>query len=462
MIIVKEADQRTGRCKPRCRISTIILGAIFFFSGCRGSFNFWGPSISLQQERPVGLAPAAVVITAQDADGVSAISVKQKTSSGEKVVLNQGYSSPTQSVSEEVYLRVANESLSEAQFILEVTAQDARGRESRKEYAVPFSNEVPTVSVVIAPSSAREGEPVIAVIKSNSENLESAGLLIGSRTVIGTPLRQLGRGGPANLFLAPFAISSHKEAASIRAFARNAAFNTKSEPIPVSFTPILKESRRIRMRHEEITQLISSTKTLLRPEASLYAPSAVFSDQGLDSKTPLDSFFGPFLDLSKAAINRFLAQKLDTYTYPRRPLLRPAGLVIAPFGSHISVVTGNREFELGSMPFEYHETSSSLVDAIGSGTVVFNQNLGPLGTVVGVDSGLGIVVVYGLLEKSSLSPGAQVVAPSIIGAPLRRSGSSYGNYFVGAFLGGVPINPKYLFDEKWFSSHLGEYVDYPN
>jgi hypothetical protein len=33
---------------------------------------------------------------------------------------------------------------------------------------------------------------------------------------------------------------------------------------------------------------------------------------------------------------------------------------------------------------------------------------------------------------------------------------------VGAFLGGVPINPKYLFDEEWFSSHLGEYVGYPN
>jgi len=462
VIIAKEANQKTWRCTPRRRISPIIFGTIFFFSGCQGSFNFWGPSISLQQERPVGLAPAAVVITAQDADGISLISVKQKSSSGEKIVLHQVYSSPTQSASEEVYLSVANESLSEAQFTLEVTAQDARGRESRKEYAVPFSNEVPAVSVVTAPSLAREGEPVMTVIKSNPENLESAGLLIGSRTVVGIPLRQLGRGGPANLFLAPFAISSHKEAASLRAFARNAAFNTKSEPISVSFTPTLKENRRIRMKPEEINQLISATKSLLRPEASLYAPSAIFSDQGLDSKTPLTSFFGPFLDLSKAAINRFLGQKLNPYGYPRKPFLRPAGLLIAPFGSHISVVTDDREFQLGSMPFEYHETSSSVVDAIGNGTVLFNQNLGPLGTVVGVDSGLGIVVVYGLLEKSSLSPGAQVVAPSIIGTPLRRSGSGYGNYFVGAFLGGVPINPKYLFDEEWFSSHLGEYVGYPN
>ena len=447
MIVAKEANQRRGRCTPRRRISPIIFGTIFVFAGCRGSFNFWGPSISLQQERPVGLSPAAIVITAQDADGISLISVRQKSSSGEKVVLNQVYSSPTKSASEEVYLSVANESLSEAQFILEVTAQDARGRESRKEYAVPFNNEVPSVSVVTAPSLAREGEPVIAVIKSNSENLESAGLLIGSRTVVGIPLRQLGRGGPANLFLATFALASHKEAASVRAFARNAAFNTKSEPITVSFTPILKESRRIRMKSEEINQLISATKSVLRPEASLYAPSAIFSDQGLDSKTPLSSFFGPFLELSRAAINRFLAQKLNSFGYPRKPLLRPAGLLIAPFGSHISVVTDNGEFQLGSMPFEYHETSSSVVDAIGSGTVIFNQNLGPLGTVVGVDSGLGIVLVYGLLEKSSLSPGAQVSTPSIIGTPLRRSGSSYGNYFVGAFLGGVPINPKYLFDE---------------
>jgi murein DD-endopeptidase MepM/ murein hydrolase activator NlpD len=462
VIVAKEANQRRGRCTPRRRISPIIFGTIFVFAGCRGSFNFWGPSISLQQERPVGLAPAAIVITAQDADGISLISVRQKSSSGEKVVLNQVYSSPTKSASEEVYLSVANESLSEAQFILEVTAQDARGRESRKEYAVPFNNEVPSVSVVTAPSLAREGEPVIAVIKSNSENLESAGLLIGSRTVVGIPLRQLGRGGPANLFLATFALASHKEAASVRAFARNAAFNTKSEPITVSFTPILKESRRIRMKSEEINQLISATKSVLRPEASLYAPSAIFSDQGLDSKTPLSSFFGPFLELSRAAINRFLAQKLNSFGYPRKPLLRPAGLLIAPFGSHISVVTDNGEFQLGSMPFEYHETSSSVVDAIGSGTVIFNQNLGPLGTVVGVDSGLGIVLVYGLLEKSSLSPGAQVSTPSIIGTPLRRSGSSYGNYFVGAFLGGVPINPKYLFDEKWFSSHLGDYVGYPN
>lgn len=441
--------------------SVLFLGGLFLLSGCRNSFNFWGPSISLQQERPVGLAPAAILVTATDADGISSLSVKQKTSTGEKLILNHVYSSPAQTTSEEIYVSVAAEPATAKQFILEITALDAKGRNARKEYAVPFNNHIPSVSVVTAPSTVREGEPAIAVVKSNPENLESAGLIIGTRTIAGTPLSRLGRGGPANLFLVLFTIASQREAASVRAYARNSAFNTDSEPVSVSFAASSHEDRRIKMKQQEISFLLSSTKALLRSEAKVLSPSLVFSDTGLDSSVPPSAFFGSFLELNNTAIKRFLAQKLNSYLYPKRPLLRPSGLVVAPFSSRIIVVGDEREYELGLMPFEFHETTSTVVEGIGEGTVVFSQNLGPLGTVVGVDVGLGIVVVYGLLEKSPLTPGARVFPSSIIGSPLHRSGSGYGNYFVGAYLGGVPIDPKYLSDDSWFSTRLEKHFTQP-
>lgn len=441
--------------------SVLFLGGLFLLSGCRNSFNFWGPSISLQQERPVGLAPAAILITARDDDGISNLSVRQKTSTGERLILNHVYSLPTPITSEEIYVSVAAEPANAKQFILEITATDAKGRNARKEYAVPFSKNTPSVSVVTAPSTVREGEPAIAILKSTSDNLESAGLIIGTRTIPGIPLSRLGRGGPANLFLVLFTATSQREAASVRAYARNSAFNTNSEPISLSFTSSSHENRRIRMRQQEISFLVSSTKSLLRSEATVLSPALIFSDKGLDSSVTPSAFFGSFLELNNAAIKRFLSQKVNSYSYPKKPMLRPSGLVVAPFFSRIILVGNEREYELGPMPFEFHETTSNVVEGIGEGTVVFSQNLGPLGTVVGVDVGLGIVLVYGLLEKSTLTPGARVSPSSIVGSPLRKSGSGYGNYFVGAYLGGVPIDPKYLSDDAWFSTRLEKHFTQP-
>ena len=68
-------------------------------------------------------------------------------------------------------------------------------------------------------------------------------------------------------------------------------------------------------------------------------------------------------------------------------------------------MTDSETYRTGSMPFQLREGDATSVKSIGQGTVVFNEHLGPLGNAVGVDSGSGLVLVYGLLESSPLSLG---------------------------------------------------------
>lgn len=425
-------------------------------TGCQGGLDLRGPTLEIEQGRPVGLAPSAVLISAADASGVSSLIIKQRDTTTEKLLLDREYSPAASSVTEELLLSAAVDVSFQNQILLLITARDSAGHITSQEVAVPFSDKVPEISIVSAPSSLTEGEPAIAVVRAKGDSIESVGLMFGSTTLPGTRLKSLKMDGADDQFVILFSAPLADERSSIRAYSRNSALNTNSVPLPTSVRSAPTQDKRIRMKNAEIADLIASTTDLLSREAVLLNPALTFSSKGLSPETPRNSFFGPVFDIYKAALGRLLRRKTSSYEQALSPLLKPKGDLIAPFGSRITIVAEDGDYPLGLLPFEIREVGGASVESIGEGRVLFNEHLGPLGSFVGVDMGMGLIITYGFLESSSLSIGARVLPRGIIGIPHRRPGASFGTYFLGAFIGGRAANPAPFSDKDWFQSTIGK------
>lgn len=441
---------------PRNRAWFLML--LLAVGGCQNGFDLWGPTIAIEQDRPIGLAPTPVLVSAVDNKGVVALTVKLRDSDTQRLLLNRAYEPASPSVTEELLLSSAVDVSPQNQIILVVTARDSSGHTTSQEVAVPYSEKVPEVSVVSAPSSLNQGDPAVAIIQAKGEAIESAGLMVGSTTIPGMRLGNLKMGAAPDHFLVLFSAPTADDRSALRAYGRNSALNTHSVPVSVSVLPNQPPDKRIRMKDDEIAELISSTTSSLRRETNLLDSSVIFSKTGLDLGTPFNAFFGPIFEVNKSWLTRLLRRKTSSYDYMKAALLEPAGGLIAPLASRITILSNDKEYPLGPLPFEVRELGSLSVESVGEGRVLFNENLGPLGTVVGVDMGMGLVVAYGLLESSPLSVGTRVVSRSRIGVPHRRPGASFGTYLIGAFIGGRPANLANFSDEEWFQLAIGKHL----
>lgn len=451
--LVMERREKRLAYSPRTKACSLVL--LLAVLGCQGGFDMWGPTIDIEQDQPVGLAPTSVLVSAADSNGVVSLTIKQRDGS---VLLDQTYSPAAPSISEELLLSAAVDISPENQLLLAVTAQDSSGHTTSREIAIPYSEKIPEVSVVNAPQSLTVGEPAIAIIQAKGEGVEAAGLMFGSTIIPGIRLTKLNIRGSSDQFLTLFSPAAVDERSSLRAYGRNSALNTRSIPISTSILPAQVEDRRIRMREEEIVRLVSSTTPFLRRETNLLDPSVVFSKEGLDPKTARSSFFGSVLEVNKSGLSRLLRRKTGQSDYFKSALLKPIGQLLAPFNSRITILTDDLEYPLGSFPFQIWEIGAPSVESIGEGRVLFNETLGPLGTVVGVDMGMGLVITYGLLESSTLSIGTRILPRTIMGIPHRRPGANFGIYALGAFVSGYPANPAHFSDPDWFESTIGKHM----
>ncbi len=426
--------------------------------GCRDGLQLWGSSISLQQLRPVGLAPSPVIVTVGDSQGIRSMTVQRVDGKRKKTILSQSYSPPAQPAVEELLLSVASDPPSQGQLILRVAVEDGQGNQSSQDFAIPHSDETPGISLFKGPQSLTEAEPAVAIIQTSGEGVESAGIMIGTRKIPGIPISLRGSAGRADKFLTLFAPPSASDGSTIRIYAQNRALNTASTPLGIAVRSASAPEKTIRMRQDDVLGMISASVSLLRRESNLYDASLLFQGETLSPETSLKQFFGSFLEVNLAVISRLLAVKPRLPTPLKGPLTKPSGRLVAPFRSRLTIATETESFRTSPMPFQLREGEATGVKSIGQGTVVFNEHLGPLGNAVGVDSGSGLVLVYGLLESSPLSLGSRVIVGANIGKPQRHFGQNVGRYLIGAFINGNPINLAPFYNKEWIESSLSPYL----
>jgi murein DD-endopeptidase MepM/ murein hydrolase activator NlpD len=125
------------------------------------------------------------------------------------------------------------------------------------------------------------------------------------------------------------------------------------------------------------------------------------------------------------------------------PTIRPAkGFITSTFGYRKSPFTGLRDFHHG---LDIGAKIGTAVKSSADGKVTFAGKQGPLGNLVIIDHGHGMLTRYGHLNKISINRGDFVKRGEIIGE-VGNTGRSTGSHLhYEVHLNGVPVNPlKYI------------------
>ncbi len=123
-----------------------------------------------------------------------------------------------------------------------------------------------------------------------------------------------------------------------------------------------------------------------------------------------------------------------------KPSIRPAdGIVSSGFGSRENPFTGLPEFH-GGLDIANHKGTPVLATA--DGTVTFVGDKGPLGKMVVINHGHGIVTRYAHIDKALKKQGDRVKRGDVV-AQMGNTGRSTGPHVhYEVRINGVPVNPR--------------------
>jgi len=121
------------------------------------------------------------------------------------------------------------------------------------------------------------------------------------------------------------------------------------------------------------------------------------------------------------------------------PAIRPAkGWITSTFGYRTSPFTGRKEFHKG---LDIANRTGTAIEAAADGVVAFAGRKGPMGNIIVVDHGHGLVTRYAHLSEVLKKRGAKVKRGDII-AQMGNTGRSTGPHLhYEVQLNGVPVNP---------------------
>jgi murein DD-endopeptidase MepM/ murein hydrolase activator NlpD len=121
------------------------------------------------------------------------------------------------------------------------------------------------------------------------------------------------------------------------------------------------------------------------------------------------------------------------------PAIRPAdGWMTSRFGNRVSPFTGRKEFHKG---LDIANRKGTVILATANGIVSYAGKKGPMGNVLVIDHGHGMITRYAHLSEALKKQGEKVKRGDII-AQMGNSGRSTGPHLhYEVHLNGVPVNP---------------------
>ncbi len=429
-------------------------GASLCIVSCDAIRDPFPPTITVEQAEPIGLGPSEVTINATDNSGISMLEVRTDGATG-PVVFSRTYSPPVASVSQVVVVSAYDEvNHEQGTMMLHIRAEDGRQEASDLDAPVTIDSGIPSIRLVRAPRRLENGSIGAIFVRADGPGLSSVGLMVGGRVFKGVLARDVIADAPADQYLILFAISDELSGVDARVFARSTANNTVSLPVVISAAPGAGGNRQIALSKDEISQLMVGSSISISRELSLLPGKAATFAGVSTASLPIPAFFGPVRELSVAYLQRVTTSS-NTFGFLTDPLPEAPGTLLANFGETITFQTGSATVGAGESFLQLRETSSPTTDALGDGVVAFSENLGPLGNMVGIDHGLGVMTLYGLLDVPQVQVGSKVFAGTPLGSAIKRSKSMTFLATYGATVSGVPVNITSLQNRRWFDELLG-------
>jgi len=335
----------------------------------------------------------------------------------------------------------------------------------QKIFPIKIDYRRPKLEVLTSQHNARHGGSQLIFYRAIDEDLALSGVKVGGETFLGYPARGLDREfEDPSLFVAIYALDLRVPASSVapHLFAEDRVGNAAAlsfynkvhprAPRPVTLT--LSEG----FVGEVVPRLAEESMPRLRD----------LSRQGgedLEFKTPrgTDERLVEEFDMVNKNLRRLndyevmaLLKGPRFEAYWKQAFLMPAGGVQLAFGDKLTFMWGGRS--LGQTLLSGYEISAAgfgrEVLAANDGIVVFSENLGVYGRMVGIDHGLGLVSLYGHLEQAFVHKGEVVTRGQRI-AKAGNTGFSRGtNLYYEMRVHGIPVDPVEWWDEGWFYAHV--------
>jgi Peptidase family M23 len=355
-----------------------------------------------------------------------------------------------------------NSGLDEGLASIEIKAFDRAFWNNGSELSVPLSIDYrrPRLEVLSTQHNARRGGSQLIFYKAFDENLAISGVKVDSKTFLGFPASSLDKDIiDKNIYVAIYAIpiefSGSEE--SIKLFAEDTVGNGISMPF---YNKVAE--RNIRETRIKITEDFLRGKVIeLAESGRLRVAGGVVSDslsRGGDAAL-LNNF--KFVNEKLRSLNEneivsWVVKSPRNESFFDGPFMKIMGGYQYSFADNLIFSFNGqdigRTISLGEeivLPRDYNE---ALV--VNDGIVIFSQNLGVYGWVIGVDHGLGISTIYYYLKNVSVKQGEAVSRGQVIGA-IGGTGFTRSNLLgYGVRVQGVPVDPREWWEVGWYQAHV--------
>lgn len=356
----------------------------------------------------------------------------------------------------------------EGQAELEIKAFDKSFWSNAAEERLPLRIDYkkPRVEVVSAQHNAVDGGSQLLFYSAYDDHLAESGASVGLRKFRGFPAKGLDPAlSQANLFAVFYAIPrySNLRDAQIRAFAEDDVGNESSTG-NFYFKNSPRSYRQVSIKLSEgflrgwSNRVFAENLEKLKALPSLAHRLEKLSSTPHNAEKMLEQF-----DIINSALRESNEVEITSLLKGGRPMklwddvfLPQAGSISGSFGDKLYFVFGDSKIVGGSRAgYEFTmQDSTRGVIAANNGVVVFAKNLGVYGTAIGLDHGMGVSTVYGLVSKLLVKPGDSVRRGQQIALASTLEDGRPSRMIFEVRVGGVPVDAREWWDAPWTQAHI--------
>jgi murein DD-endopeptidase MepM/ murein hydrolase activator NlpD len=422
----------------------------------------------LESPRGIGLAPVKLRFRIRDTgSGLSEVIVRQRQRGDEKIVLNKKLSGQKDA---ELSLEFPGEEsgLLPGRASFEIRAFDRSFWVNRaeKNFSIPVDYTEPYLEVVSSQHNIRHGGSQLVIYRAVDDKISFSGVRVGRHSYKGYSAKFLDEDfKDEHLYAALFSVPLEEDPEKItpRLFAEDLVGNANSADF---YHKVLPRKGVVRKRTLDAGFLQGKSNQLFSENQERIERFA----QQMGRKFQLDSKFGSderlieqFVGLNQELrrldqfkLNKFLErQQLDRHF--GNELGTPLGGISINFSDQVQYSfkgkpAGSRIYE--GYEFMARGGKSFEVPASGDGVVMFAEDIGVFGRVVGLSHGLGLSTVYSHLDTYDVSAGQYVKQDDSLGL-LGSSGLVQGRrLFFQTYVASTPVDPREWWDKRWIFAHI--------
>ena len=460
--------------KKVCTIIFVLIVAVatFLFFAWKNFYNQYGerskPEIKIiEMPRGIGLIDTRLKFDLFDKPaGLDEVVVRTRQRGIAKEILRQSLKGESQATIT-IDFPGLKSGLEEGTVYVEIKVFDRSfwSNSSEESFALSVDYRKPKLEVLTSQHNARKGGSQLLFYRASDDNLAISGVKVGHRVYMGYPAKGLDmQFNDPNLYVVIYAVDLQQSISEndVRAFAEDRAGNENQvsfynkisprspRPITIKLGEASMESWISALADESFQVLAERAKGIgytLR-----YESSAGTDDNAIEKFQLVNTLLR---DYSEELLT-WLLKDLRFESYWNSSFSMPKGSIQTIYGDKQKFLFKARE--IGESFVSGYEivppSKDEAVLAANPGIVLFAQDVGLFGKMVGIDHGLGIVSLYGHLSNVLVKKGDLVNRDQVVGLVGSSGFSRNSNLFFSMRVQGTPVDPIEWTDEEWFKAHI--------